>query len=218
MGPQTVKTLIEQGIIRDTADIFTLKAEQFTDLEGFAEKKITNLLTSIEAAKHRPLGQFITALGIPGVGSTVANLLANRFGSLEALASATAEQILDVGGIGPVLAPALVAWFADPFNQQLLDKMRAAGVTMQGQEKVRASDALDGKTFVLTGTLPTLTREQASELIEAHGGRVASTVSKKTSYVLVGDSPGSKAEKAVKLGVPIIGEADLLALVGEQSE
>ncbi len=215
MGPQTVKTLIAQGIIRDTADIFTLKPEQFTDLEGFAEKKITNLLASIETAKHRPLGQFLTALGIPGVGSTVANLLANHFGSLEALAGATAEQILDVGGIGPVLAPALVDWFADPYNQQLLDKMRAAGVTMQGQEKVRASNTLDGKTFVLTGALPTLTREQATDLIEAHGGRVTATVSKKTDYVLVGDSPGSKAEKAVKLNVPIIAEADLLALLAD---
>jgi DNA ligase (NAD+) len=215
MGPQTVKTLIAQGIIRDTADIFTLKAEQLIDLEGFAEKKVTNLLASIEAARHRPLGQFITALGIPGVGSTVSNLLASHFGSIEALSSATADAILDLGGIGPVLAPQIVEWFADPYNQQLLDKMRAAGVTMQAEAKVRASDALDGKTFVLTGTLPTLTREQATELIEAHGGKVTSSVSKKTDYVLVGDSPGSKAEKAAKLGVPTIGEDELRALIGE---
>lgn len=215
MGPQTVKTLIAQGIIRDTADIFALQADQLTGLEGFAEKKISNLLASIEAAKQRPLAQFITALGIPGVGSTVAALLANRFGSIDALLNATPEQILDLGGIGPVLAPAIVAWFADPYNQQLLDKMRAAGVTMQGQEKVRASSVLEGKTFVLTGTLPTLTRDAASALIERHGGHVTGSVSKKTSYVLVGDSPGSKAEKAVKLGVPVLSEADLLAMIDE---
>jgi DNA ligase (NAD+) len=217
MGPQTVKTLIARGIIRDTADIFTLKAEALDGIEGFAEKKITNLLASIDAARQRTLAQFVTALGIPGVGSTVATQLANHFGSVEALTTATPDQILDLGGIGPILAPSIAEWFADPFNQQLLDKMRAAGVTMQAQEKVRAGDALEGKSFVLTGTLPTLTREQASELIESHGGKISSSVSKKTDYVLVGDSPGSKAEKAVNLGVLIISEEDLLRMIGPET-
>lgn len=217
MGPQTVKTLIAREIIRDTADIFTLNTEKLDGIEGFAEKKITNLMASIDAARQRPLGQFITALGIPGVGSTVATQLANHFGSIEALTAATPEQILDLGGIGPILAPSIAEWFADPFNQQLLDKMRAAGVTMQAQAKVRAGDTLDGKSFVLTGTLPTLTREQASELIESHGGKISSSVSKKTDYVLVGDSPGSKAEKAAKLGVTIISEEDLLRMIGPET-
>jgi DNA ligase (NAD+) len=213
MGAQTVKTLIEKGLIHDEADIFTLQAEKLLELEGFAERKVEKLLASIEAAKTRPLGQFLTALGIDGVGSTVAQALADAFGSIDALAAATADQLEEVEGVGGILAEGIVAWFADPFNQGLLAKMRAAGVTMQGTARERAGNALEGLTFVLTGTLPTLSREDATRLIEAYGGKVTSSVSKKTSYLLMGDAPGSKAEKAVKLGVPVISEADLLGLV-----
>jgi DNA ligase (NAD+) len=215
MGPQTVKTLIERQLMRDVADIFTLQREPLLELEGFADKKVDKLLASIEAAKHRPLAQVITALGIDGVGSTVAAALAARFGSMEALSKATAEEIDAVEGIGDVLAQSIAAWFADEFNRQLIDKMRLAGVVMQDEGITRAGNQLEGKTFVLTGTLPTLSREQASDLIEAHGGKVIGSVSKKTSYVLMGDSPGSKADKARQLNVPIIGEDDLRRLVAE---
>lgn len=213
MGPQTVSTLISKGLIRDEADIFYLQRESLLELEGFAQKKVDNLLASIEGARHRPLSQFITALGIPGVGSTVAAVLANEFGSIDALSAATVERLTQVEGIGPVLAPEIVNWFKDPFNQQLLEKYRAAGVNMQAEERQLASTALEGLTFVLTGTLPTLSRDDATRLIESHGGKVTSSVSKKTSYVLMGDSPGSKADKAAKLGVPIISEDDLLRMV-----
>jgi DNA ligase (NAD+) len=213
MGSQTVKLLLEKGIIKDEADVFTLTPEKLTGLEGFAEKKITNLMNSIEAAKHRPLAQFITALGIEGVGSTVAAALANRFGSIDALSQANAETLQEVEGIGGVLAQGIAAWFADPYHQELLARMRASGVTMQAEAAVRAGNQLDGLTFALTGTLPTLSREEAEKLIEAHGGKVTSSVSKKTSYVLMGDSPGSKADKARQLGVRIINEDEFRQLI-----
>ncbi len=213
MGGQTVKTLIEKGLVKDEADVFYLKPEPLLELEGFAEKKVSNLLTSIENAKSRPLPQLISALGIEGVGGVVATSLANAFGSIDALANASAEAIDDVEGIGPVLAQSIVDWFHDPYHQQVLDKLRRAGVNMEAKAKARASDALDGLTFVLTGTLPTLSRDEAAALIEAHGGKVIGSVSKKTSYVLMGESPGSKADKARQLGVPIIGEDDLKRMI-----
>jgi len=213
MGGQTVKTLIAKGLIHDEGDLFYLKPEPLLELEGFAEKKVGNLLNSIEAAKHRPLPQLISALGIDGVGWVVANSLANRFGSIDALANASAEAIDDVEGIGAVLAQSIVDWFKDPRHRLLLDKLRRAGVNMQAQEKTKASNALDGLTFVLTGTLPTLSRDEATALIESHGGKVVGSVSKKTSYVLMGEAPGSKADKARQLGVPIIGEDDLKRMI-----
>ena len=182
-------------------------------LERFAEKKVQNLLDSIEAAKHRPLERVLTGIGIEGVGSTVAASLASHFGSIDALAAASVEELETVEGIGGVLAESIAAWFADPYHQAVLDKLRRAGVNMRAQVREKAGNQLEGLTFVLTGTLPTLSREDATELIEAHGGKVTSSVSKKTSYVLMGDSPGSKAEKAATLGVPIISEDDLRQLL-----
>lgn len=214
MGSQTVKTLIENGLIRDEGDIFYLKREQLLELEKFADKKADNLIASIEAAKQRSLAQFLCSIGIDGVGSSNAVLLAERFGSIEGLTNATVEQIDDVEGIGPILAQSIAEWFKDPFNQQVLDKMRAVGVNMVGAEKAApVGDGLAGLSFVLTGTLPTLSREQAEAIIVSHGGKISSGVSKKTSYVLMGDSPGSKADKARQLGVPIISEEALLQMV-----
>jgi len=214
MGPQTVKILIDNKLIQDEADIFTLKPESFEGLEGFAEKKIDNLMKSIEAAKTRPLAQLIGSLGIDGVGGVVAGLLANKFGSLDAIMNASVEAIDDIEGIGPILAEGIAAWFADERHRKLLEKLRAVGINPQNEAKVAAGDGLTGSTFVLTGTLPTLSREQAEELIESHGGKISGSVSKKTSYVLMGDTPGSKADKARTLGVPIISEEQLLEMIG----
>lgn len=213
MGFQTVKTLIDQGLIWDEADIFNLQAAQLLELEGFAEKKVQKLLASIEAAKHRPFERVLTALGIDGVGSTVAADLAAAFGTLDRLMTASIEEIDAVEGIGDVLAQGIAAWFADPYHRAVLEKLITAGVNMRVAERVAAGDQLEGLTFVLTGTLPTLSREQAEGLIIAHGGKVSGSVSKKTSYVLMGDSPGSKAEKAAKLGVPIISEDELRQMI-----
>lgn len=216
MGPQTVKTLIDKGFIQDEADLFTLKPEPLLELEGFGQKKVDNLMGSIAAAKYRSLGQLITSLGIDGVGGVIANDLARAFGSLDALMNATVEQIDAIEGIGDVLAQGIYDWLQDPYHRQLISKLKAAGVQMVGTQRTLAGDQLSGKTFVLTGTLPTLTREQASDLIELHGGKITGSVSKKTSYVLMGDTPGSKADKARELGVPILSELELLTLLGKK--
>ncbi|MCK6577244.1 MAG: NAD-dependent DNA ligase LigA [Anaerolineae bacterium] len=212
-GSQTVKTLIDKGLIQDEADIFSLTADQLLPLDGFAEKKVQKLLDAITAAKTRPLERVLTALGIDGVGSTIAAALANALPSVDLLETAEPETLSSIEGVGEVLAQSLYAWFRDPYHQQVLGKLRAAGVTMHGMVRVKSSDALAGLTFVLTGTLPTLSRDEAGALIESHGGKITGSVSKKTSYVLVGDSPGSKAEKAAQLDVPIISESDLLRML-----
>lgn len=215
MGPQTVKTLIDGGFISDLADLFYLQPEPLLELEGFAEKKVENLLASIDSARQRPLWQLIASLGIDGVGSTVAQLLADKFRSIEALSFASSKAIEDIEGLGPILAQNIVDWFADENHVHLLEKMRDAGVNMVAEERVVAGTALDGLTFVLTGTLPTLSRKEAGELIKAHGGKVTSSVSKKTSYVLLGESPGSKAEKAAALGIPTISEENLIKMTSQ---
>ncbi len=213
MGPQTVKLLIERGFIKDEADIFSLTAEPLLEIEGFAQKRVDNLLASINAAKLRPLPRVLTALGIDGVGSTVAELLAAHFGTLDALIAATAEQIDDVEGIGPILAGNIATWFADEHNRHLIEKLKAAGLTFEATAPAVQSSKLAGLIFVLTGTLPTMTREAAEALIKSHGGKVGGSVSKKTSYVLMGEAAGSKADKARELGVKIITEPELIELL-----
>ncbi|MFW5772478.1 MAG: NAD-dependent DNA ligase LigA [Phototrophicaceae bacterium] len=214
LGPQTVRTLIDTGLIRTEADLFSLPAEPLLAMEGFGQKRVDNLLASIERARQRPLSQLLASLGIDGVGSTVAELLAGHFHSIDALQNATADEIQALDGIGPILAQNIRDWFDSQTKQHQLDELRAAGVNMRAEKQAAAGDQLAGLTFVLTGTLPSLTRDEASDLIKAHGGKVTSSVSKKTDYVLVGDSPGSKAEKAANLGVPIISEDDLKTMIG----
>ncbi|MBE2184753.1 MAG: NAD-dependent DNA ligase LigA [Anaerolineae bacterium] len=216
-GGQTVKALLDKGLLHDEADIFSLTAAPLLELDKFAEKKVNNLLAAIEAAKSRPLSQVITALGIEGVGSTIAVDLADHFNSMSALQAATPALLEEVDGIGGILAQNIFDWFQDSEHLNVLEKLHAAGVNMQNTAREMAGDTLTGKTIVLTGTLPTLSREEATTLIESHGGKVTGSVSKKTDYVLVGDSPGSKAEKAAKLGVSILSEADLFALLSAAS-
>ncbi len=217
LGERGVRLLLQEGLIRDEADLFTLTADDLLMLEGFAQKKVENLLASIEAAKDRPLARLIGALGIRGVGETVAELLVRHFSSIDALSQASVDDIQTIEGMGPHTASAITTWFAKPHNQMLIEKFRAAGLRMAEQPQIdqAISDVLTGKTFVITGTLPTLKRNEAMELIEKHGGKVTGSVSKKTSYVVVGDEPGSKFTKAQELGVEILDEAGLLALIGE---
>jgi DNA ligase (NAD+) len=213
LGDRIVRQLIEAGLIADIADIYSLYAENLLELEGFAEKKVENLLRAIDVSRGRSLERVITALGIKGVGSTVAELLAVEFASLHELAHASEDAIQQIPGLGPHTAESIVAFFGDPQNQTVIEKLRAAGIDPQAGRREKTSDALAGMTFVLTGTLPTMTREEASVLIESHGGKVSGSVSKKTSYVLAGELAGSKLEKARELGVPVIGEDDLRALI-----
>ncbi|MCA9882352.1 MAG: NAD-dependent DNA ligase LigA [Anaerolineae bacterium] len=296
MGPETVKALIDANLINDEADIYYLEADSILALEGFADKKVDNLLQSIENAKHRPLAQLLASLGIDGVGGVVANLLADRFHSMqmliettsaikaqenaflesiapllsvetsdpdaaraktrlskplvelapryvdasdlgsklsrllkpilsidssvpvEAIAerlqilTATAKSLLTIEGLGPILASNVVNWFADDYHQELLAKMERAGVNMVAEKVEKEGTSLDGLKFVITGTM-SVPRDDIKALIEAHGGKVSGSVSKNTDYVVVGESPGSKADKASQLGVTILSEDDLRAMV-----
>jgi DNA ligase (NAD+) len=214
-GTQTAALLFEKGLIHDVADIYTLRRDDLLQLEGFKEKKVDRLLAGIEASKGRPLDRLLTALGIRFVGSVVAGLLVDSLGSLDAIAAADANALERIEGIGPQTAVSVAAWFANDANRALVEKLRAAGLSLAAAPKARAAGArpLDGATFVITGTLPTLSREEAAALIEAHGGKVSGSVSKKTRYVLAGEAAGSKLTKAQALGVPIIDEAALRALV-----
>lgn len=219
LGERGVRQLLSQGLIHDEADLFVLTADDLLKLEGFAEKKAQNILNSIAAAKDRPLARLVAALGIRGVGSTVSEDLAKHYPSLDALAAVTAEELQTIEGFGPQTACEIVEWFAKPHSQALIEKFRAAGVRLVEEPHVdeTASDRLAGLTFVLTGTLPTLKRNEAAALIEKHGGKVISSVSKKTSYVVVGAEPGSKLTKAQELGVTLLDEDGLLALIGEKA-
>ena len=295
MGPQTIASLIEAGLIEDEADIFTLQAEPLLALEGFAEKKVENLLASIETAKSRPFEQVLTSLGIDGVGGTVAGLLTDNFASIDELlataesirtaeaqfAEAAAPMIADaddsgpdtarvlqrlrrptaelapryleasdlearlarfmaplgaspdavvavagrlqavieasrrlhtIEGLGPILVENIVDWFTDEHHRKVIAKMQVACVNMRAEEKTLAGTSLEGKTFVLTGAM-SVPRGEIKALVEANGGKVTGSVSKKTSYVVAGDSPGSKVEKALKNNVPVISEDDLQALI-----
>lgn len=217
MGERIVRQLIEVGLIKDVADLYTLKRESLLELEGFGEKKADKLMQSIEASRTRSLERVLAALGIKGVGFVVAQLLAGEFSSLEALSQASVEQVQQISGLGPHTAASLVEWFAQPENHALIDKLRAVGINPQAERRELASAVLAGKTFVLTGTLPTMSRDQATALIESHGGKVIGSVSKKTSYVLAGEAAGSKLDKANELGVPVISEADLITLLNESA-
>ncbi len=192
------------------ADLFTLSKEGLLGLEGFADKKAENLLASLEQAKGRGLNRLITALGIHGVGEVMAGDLSRNFTDLSALSRASAGELQTIEGVGPNIAESIVDWFARDVNQKLLEKLKKAGVWPQGDESGKKKEgALTGMTFVVTGTLPTLSREGAKELIESNGGKVTDSVSKKTSYLVLGENPGSKLEKARSLGVKVIGEEEL---------
>ncbi|MBN1312169.1 MAG: NAD-dependent DNA ligase LigA [Anaerolineae bacterium] len=213
MGERIVRQLVATGLIRDVADLYFLTADQFLELEGFAQKKAENLLAAIDASRSRPLPRVLAALGIKGVGGTIAELLVSHYPSMEQLMQASQDALQNIEGLGPQISGAIVAFFADTANRALIDKLKQGGVKMDAEVKARASDKLAGLTFVLTGTLPTMTRGQADELIEQHGGKTSGSVSKKTSYVLAGEAPGSKLDKARELGVPEIDEDGLKALL-----
>jgi DNA ligase (NAD+) len=215
-GEKVAAQVVAQGLVKDVADIFALKKEQLLELEGFAEKKADKLLAAIAAVKTRPLGQLIGALGIHGVGYVVANDLAAHFGSLDALLAASVEDLQAIEGIGPNVSETVADWFGRKSNQKILKKLREKGVWPKAEpRRPVAGGVFDGQTFVITGTLPTFSRDQAAKFIEARGGKVTDSVSKKTSYLVLGESPGSKLARAQGLGVPILDEAALRRLGGE---
>lgn len=216
IGERQAELFVTTGMIADVADLYTLTADDFAGKEGFGPQRISNILTAIEASKKQPLERVLVGLGIPNIGTVAAQDLAQYFGSLDALMQATQEELEAIDGIGEVVAASIVEFFQRDDIRQLIDKLQAAGLTMTADVvRVQRSTSLEGKTIVLTGTLPNLTREQATALIQSHGGKVTGSITKKTSYVVAGNNPGSKLVKAQSLGVPILGEAGLLELVGE---
>ena len=209
-----IEQLIAASLVHDVADIYALTVEQLTALERFADVSAKNLIDAIEASKQQPLSRLLFGLGIRHVGQTAAQLLARHFGSMQALRAASVDDILALRGVGETIAVAVVAYFQDPSALALIDKLAAAGLTFTEPMPVSVGGAFKGMTVVVTGTLPTLSRSQATELIEAHGGRVTSGVSKATTFVVVGDDAGSKLDKAKALGVDTIDEAELIRRAG----
>jgi DNA ligase (NAD+) len=218
LGYVTVMRLLEKGLIEDPADIYTLDADKLAALPGFKEKSIQNLLTQIEASKDRPVWRLLVGLNIRHVGTHVAQVLARAFGSIDALAAASEDEIDAVPEIGPEIAATVAEWFDEDENLALIEKLRAAGVRLadENAERRGGPKPLEGLSVVITGALPTLTREEATALAEDAGARVASSVSKKTAFVVLGENPGSKFAKAQELGVETIDEEAFLARIGRQ--
>jgi len=203
-----IRQFVDANLVHDPSDLYDLTAGQLVALERLAEKSAWGLVQAIEASKAQPLSKLLFALGIEQVGEIAAKQIAKHFGTMDAIADATAEQILEVHGIGETIAESIVAWFSNPRARRLIDRLRERGLTLT-EPQTQMSGALKGMTVVITGTLPTLSREQTIALVEANGGRVANSVSKKTSFVVVGEDAGSKLEKARQLGVETIDEAEL---------
>jgi DNA ligase (NAD+) len=214
LGIKIVEQLIEAGLVKDVADLYTLQRDQLLGLEGFAEKKADNLLSAIQGSESQSLARVITALGMRGVGEVMANDLTRHYTDLDALSQATADELQQIEGVGPNIAQAIVDWFARPANRKLLSKLEAAGVWPRAEARAANVEAglLSGLTFVVTGTLPGFSRDEVKEFIEAHGGKVTSSISKSTSYLVLGENPGSKLDKARELGVEIVDEAGLRKL------
>lgn len=217
-GTVYIEELVRRGFIKDIADIFTLKdyREQMI-AEGIIgkEKNTDKLLDAIEGAKQRDAYQLLTGFGIPNVGKAAAKAVMKQFGTIQNVAHAQAEQLVEVPDIGEVSAGCIQSFFADEANQKMLARLQEAGVNLERIVQDGESDRFSGKTFVITGTLPNLERKQAAELIERNGGKVSGSVSKKTAYLLAGENAGSKLAKAQGLGIPVIDEGQFLAMVNE---
>jgi DNA ligase (NAD+) len=208
-----IEQLIDAGLVRDAADLYSLTPEQLLELEGYAAKSAGTLVKAIDASRSQPLSRLLYALGIRHVGESAAQLLARHFGDLDSLAAADADEISRIRGVGAVIAQAVSDFFADPSAREEIEKLRTAGVNFTEPRPQVTGTALAGKTVVVTGTLPTLSRKAATDLIEAHGGRVTSSVSKATSFVVAGEEAGGKLDRARALGVEIVDEAELLRRV-----
>lgn len=214
MGPAVLTMLTERGIIKSQADIYSVKPEDIFSAERMGEKSAANLMASIEKSKGAGLSRLLYALGIRNIGQKAADTLAQHFGNIDAVMSASAEDICAIDGFGEVMANSVTEYFSLPQSRKLIEKLREHGVAMQAEKKT-VSEKFAGLTFVLTGTLPTMSRDEASAIILANGGKTSSSVSKKTSYVLAGENAGSKLTKAESLGVKVITEDEFIQMVNE---
>ncbi len=217
IGEQQAQLFVDLGLVRSVADLYTLRAEDLSGKEGYGDKRIANILAAIEQSKQQPFERVLVGLGIPYVGTVAAHDLARHMGSIDALMTAAPEDLEAIDGIGPVVARSVVDFFASAEQRALVAHLRAAGLCLVSDTPpLPREGALAGQVFVLTGTLPTLTREEAAQRIMARGGQIGSSVTRKTSYVVAGESPGSKLAKAQKLGIPTLSEAELLVLLEQE--
>ena len=214
LGEKVVDQLVEKGLVKDVADLYSLKLDEVAGLERRAEKSAQNLLDEIEASKKGSLARVIYALGIQFVGERTGQLLAEHFSSLDALSEASVEKLEEVPEVGPKVAASIAEFFSEPVNCKIIKKLEKAGVRPTAERVAPKSDKFAGKSFVFTGGLANRSREDAGEIVKEHGGKVSSSVSKKTDYVVVGTDPGSKYEKAKELGVAILNENEFEKLVG----
>lgn len=215
LGESVVDQLVSEGLIRNYADIYDLGKEDVVALERMAEKSAQNLIDGIEKSKSQPFEKVLYALGIRFVGKTVAKDLAKAFGSIENLHQASEEELLEVNAIGPRIAESVISFFKNEKNVELINRLKSAGLQFTAEQKEKASNILEGKKIVLTGSLPSLTRNEAAELIEKHGGSTVSSVSKNTDYVLAGEAAGSKLTKAQDLGITVLSEEEFLEMIAE---
>jgi DNA ligase (NAD+) len=213
LGEKQVALLQSAGLVRTAADFYRLGKDDLLGLEGIGEVSATNLLDAVERSRGRPFGTVLFAIGIEGVGFVTGRSLAQQFRTIDALLAASPEDIAATPGIGPIVAALIHEQLARPAMRELVADLRAQGLRFEEEGPAPGEGPLSGRTFVLTGTLPELTREQATERIVAAGGKVTTSVSKKTDYLVAGESPGSKLEKAERLGVEVLDEAALLALL-----
>jgi DNA ligase (NAD+) len=212
MGERTAEQILENGLVKDYADLYALTEDDLLRLEGFAGISARNLIDAIRTSRERPLSRLLYALGIRHVGTHAAQVVAREFATLDAVLAATEEQLAAVHGIGATTAAALAAYLGEPHNRAVLERLRTAGLSMTEPVERAEGARLAGKTLVITGTHE-LSRKELTDLIERHGGRVAGSVSKSTAYLLAGEAPGSKLDKARDLGVEVIDQQQLLALL-----
>ena len=213
MGEALVDQLVDGGLVKSVADIYGLTADQLAGLERMGKKSAANVISNIEKSKHNPLPRVITALGIRFVGERTAVFLAEAFGNLDKIAGATMEELQQADEVGPKVGESICQFFREPRNHELIERLRAAGLRFDYESRRKPAGPLRGLTFVLTGTLPHLNRDDAKRLIEAAGGKVTSAVSKRTNFVVAGEDAGSKLDKARELGLRVIDEEQLLDLI-----
>ncbi len=219
LGDKLVEQLVDTGVIRTLPDLYKLGFTALSALDRMADKSAQNILDALEKSKNTTLPRFLFGLGIRHVGEATAKALARHFGKLDAVMDATVEQLLEVADVGPIVALAIRTFFDQPHNREVVEQLRACGITWEeGEPAQQAPKPLAGQTFVLTGTFPTLSRDQAKDLLEAAGAKVAGSVSKKTSYVVAGEEAGSKLDKAQALGITVLDEAGMLVLLSPEAD
>ena len=215
MGEAIVEQLVDRGLVKSVADLYSLTLPQMLELERMGKKSAEKILANLDQSRQQPMPRVLSGLGIPFVGERTAQQIADAFPSIDELARATELELQRAEEVGPIVARSVRTFFDQPRNQELVERLRAAGLQFTYESRKPKAGPLTGLTVVLTGTLPTLAREDAKARIEAAGGKVSGSVSKKTAYVVAGEEAGSKLDKARDLNIPIIDEAELLRLVGE---